>query len=257
MPSITFTHSYAGTLTIDTGVDMSRWGYGLNTQTYPTYGGEVVQILSVYIDDLTLTGTVSSYAQLETIYRYFAKYLIAATQGHNKTAVANESYNLDPMIFTYGARNWKFFIYPKSVPGFAMEMGAVGPQWQLQAHVIDDSPDLSVIKDGIKAMSVKNIGKAIGSSSPPATGTFTLNGNISPKYGNPNADPFQTDDPFARQEAAQAKQWADFYNSLIPAYMKGNFASITGVVGSQPNFGQRGGGTKSTMTVTTPKHKKK
>ena len=253
MPAVTFTHSYAGTLTIDTGVDMSSWGYGLNTQTYPTYGGEVVQILSVYIEDLTLSGTVSSYAQLETIYRYFAKYLIAATQGHNKTATANESYNLDPMIFTYGARNWKFFIYPKSLPGYTMQRGAVGPQWQLQAHVIDDSPDLSVIKDGIKAAATKSIASVIDPVLPRATGIFNLTGNISPKYGNPNADPFQTSDPFVRQEAAQASQWADFYNSLIPAYMKGDFSSLTGVVGSQPNFGTRAGGISKTINVSTPK----
>lgn len=257
MAKVTFSHSYCGHLTIETGIDYSAWSYGLNTQTYPTFGGEVVQILSVFIDDLTLKGTVSSYAQLETIYRYFAKYLIAATQGHTRSPVPNESYNLDPMTFIYPARGWTFYIYPLAVPGFAYATGTVGPQWQLQAHVIDDSPDIGVIKDGIEALSIKSINSVAGT--PVKTqGTFKLSGNISPKYGNPNADPFQTDDPFNRQEATQAGQWADYYSSLIPAYMKGDFSSLTGVVGSQPNFGKKGKADQHSVKVTqTPDRPKR
>src|SRR5687768_5528619 len=33
-----------------------NWTYNLNTQTYPTYAGEVIQVLSVNIDKLTIQG---------------------------------------------------------------------------------------------------------------------------------------------------------------------------------------------------------
>ncbi len=255
MPEINFYHSYVGSLSIDNGVDEAQWAYGLNLQHYPTYGGEVVQILSVFIDNLTLTGTCSTYAQLEAIYKYFTHYLIGATQGHSQTPVPNESYNLDPMTFTYPDRNWTFQIYPLAAPGFQYRTGGIGPQWQLQAFIIDDSPDLGVIKDGIKAAAVKSVN--LNGGTPAQIGTFSLTGDISPKSGNPNADPFQTEDPSALAEQAQAAQWADFYNSLLPSYMTGNFASLASTSGSKPNFGQRAQkrGTNSLHTKVAPKRR--
>jgi hypothetical protein len=236
--TIRFSHKYLGSLTIDNGIDEAQWAYGLNTQTYPTYGGEVVQILSVYIDDLTMTGTCATYKQLEHIYKFFSRYLIIATQGKAQSPTPNESYNLEPMICSYPTRNWQFAIYPKSVPGFGYQTGMVGPQWQLQAHIIDDSPDLSVIKDGIKAAAIKDISSTLDGGSAKQIGTFSLTGNISPHSNNPNTNPFQSGDQSDSAAQAQASKWADYYSSLIPAYMKGDFSSLVGAVGSQPNFGK-------------------
>lgn len=256
MPAITFSHKDIGSLTIDNGIDNAQWAYGLNTQTYPTFGGEVVQILSVYIDDLTLQGTCATYKQAELIYKYFARYLIMATQGHSKTPVPDESYNMDPMVFSYPARNWQFYIYPMAAPGFAYETGMVGPQWQMQAHIIDDSPDLSLIKNGIKAAAVKNIDSVLSNGFVNSQGSFSLTADISPKSGDPNTNPFQTDDQSASAEQAQASQWADYYNSLIPAYMSGNFSSLVGAVGSQPNFGRKKGTTQNSLQTTQSPKKK-
>ena len=38
------------------GATEIRWSYNLNTVTTPTYGGEVVQILSAYVGPMTITG---------------------------------------------------------------------------------------------------------------------------------------------------------------------------------------------------------
>jgi hypothetical protein len=40
-------------LTVDTGLDEASWSYNLNTVAFPTYGGEVVQILSCNVGELT------------------------------------------------------------------------------------------------------------------------------------------------------------------------------------------------------------
>lgn len=252
MPSVVFTHPnpQVGRLVIDTGLDGAEWGYGLNTATFPTYGGEVVQILSVYIDDLTLMGTVSTYRQLEAIYSYFAAYLQVATQGKNPTpstdvSSSSSSYNLFPVYFSYPERNWNFRVIPKALPGFRKGRDVVAPTWQLSAHVIDDSPDLDLIKDGIKALETQ---KLIDGS------TLTLNGEISPRSGNPDTDPFQTFDQGQSQQAQAIQKYSDYYNSLIPSYSSGDFSALVGGVGSQPAFGQTSLGTnnQNAVTVQTP-----
>src|SRR5579884_427636 len=101
MPSVFFAHPQLGTLSIDDGVDEIQWAYNLNTATFPTYGGEVIQILSVFIDDVTIGGTVATYHQMEAIYRFFAAYMQIATQGRNpvpniKDSVTGTAYNLQP-----------------------------------------------------------------------------------------------------------------------------------------------------------------
>lgn len=260
MSSIVFNHSWAGELIIGTGIDDASWGYNLNMANYPTYGGEVVQILSVYIDDLMLQGTVSTYAQMENIYSYFAEYFIAATQGSSQHPKPGESYNLDPMTFHYAERNWSFRIYPKAAPGFRYMTGMTGPQWRLQAHVIDDSPDLNLLKEGIKGMVIPNsgIGGVMGDKSViRQQGTFSITGNISPKSGNPETDPFQTFNQGVEVAQSDISKWSDYYSGLIPAYMKGDFSQLTGVVGSQPNFGRKHAPKQTLKPPKTPKTKTK
>ena len=75
-------------LVVTTGLDEIAWAYALNTATFPTYGGEVVQILSVYIDDMEVEGTVRTYAEAEAIYSFFMKYFTIATQGTSSSNCA-------------------------------------------------------------------------------------------------------------------------------------------------------------------------
>jgi hypothetical protein len=237
--------SQIGSLTIENGIELAQWGYNLNTQTFPTYGGEVIQILSVYIDDLTLGGTVATYSQCEAIYSYFGKYFQIATQGRNTSGVPGQSsYNLDPIIFTYPERGWSFQLTPKSTPGFAYDWDAVGRVWQLQAHIIDESANSSIqsIKDAITTQVIQQ-----------GISDFAkLNGEISPDSGNPETNPFQTYDQTAQATTAAVKKYADYYNSLIPAYLQGDFTSLTGGLGSTPSSNVTGG-KQGGQSVTVPK----
>lgn len=249
MGQVLFSHpnKAVGNLAIDNGVDSAQWGYGLNTATFPTFGGEVVQILSVYIDDLTLVGTLSTYKQMEAIYSYFTSYLQVSSQGRSVTPVGSadtttgSAYNLQPMTFSYPDRGWQFQIYPTAVPGFRYGREVVTPTWQVTCHIIDDSPDLDLIKDGIKALATSSL--VNGES-------FNLNGEISPQFGNPDTDPFETYTSGIAAQQQQISQYADYYNSLIPAYMQGDFSALTAGVGSTPNFGQTSSGaTGSNVTL--------
>src|ERR1700756_4389028 len=106
-------HFISPDLYVQTGADNINWTYTLNTQRYPTYGGEVVQILSCFIDTLTIQGTVArqqsrdtskpqSDAGMEDIYKWFLQYMQIASQGRKGTTAYSERY----IKFTYPARGW-------------------------------------------------------------------------------------------------------------------------------------------------------
>jgi hypothetical protein len=105
-PNVTFSHHSMSDLNLYVNPDSIVWSYGLNTQNYPTFGGEVVQILSMFIEDMTITGTVSSYRSMERIYKWFVAYMQNATQGKN------QAYDTTPITFRYNTRVWKFLIQP-------------------------------------------------------------------------------------------------------------------------------------------------
>ncbi len=155
MPKLTFFHPMVypnPTLVVNTGVDEISWGYNMNTSTYPTYGGEVVQILSCYIDDLQLMGTVASYHKQEQIYSYFAQYLQIATQGRSRDPYPGlTSYNQEPILMTYPERGWQFHIIATNLPSFRQGRDIIAPQWRLTAHVVDDEDHLHNVKEFTKA----------------------------------------------------------------------------------------------------------
>lgn len=226
MASAHFSHPDLGTLTTDNGIDGAEWAYGLNTQTYPTYGGEVVQILSVYIDDLTLKGSCSTYTQLEAVYHYFSSYMQIATQGRTGTPNVSKgtSYNLTPITFTYPERDWHFSIYPKSLPGFGYGSETIFGIWQLTANIRDDSNELTDIKKAIQDHAVAQ-----------QMGEFqNLNDMISPDSGDPNTDPFQTFTQGTAAAESAIGSYADFFSSLVSGYQNGDFISLTGGQGSSP-----------------------
>jgi hypothetical protein len=62
MDNLIFEHPSAeGPLSVHVNPNQIEWSYGLNTANYPTYGGEVIQILSTFIDDMTVQGNVTTY----------------------------------------------------------------------------------------------------------------------------------------------------------------------------------------------------
>src|SRR3954471_4754865 len=100
MPAIIFKHPKVGNdLIITTGANEVSWSYNLNTVSYPTYGGEVVQVLSANIDQLSLTGEITSYQKMEAIYEWFVKYFTVATQGGSEA-----NYVETPVLMEYPHR---------------------------------------------------------------------------------------------------------------------------------------------------------
>jgi hypothetical protein len=217
MPAIHFSHpAIKDSLTVQVGIEQCSWGYGMNAVTYPTYGGEVVQILSVYVDDLTLGGTVATYEQMEGIYGWFLDYMEKATQGSEGTG----SYNTDPIQIFYPFRGWTWEAYPESLPGFAYGREIVAPTWQLtcKVHEADDAVTgitLQAAQDGLARIPL----------------------GIGYEEANPFSDPM-ADKQFKNKEDLD-KFWEDAtdkFAKLIPSYMDGDYESLLGDIGSKPAF---------------------
>jgi len=136
--SVIFTHpqiDYA--LTINTGANRISWSYNLNTQSYPTYAGEVVQVLSCNIDNLTIEGDVRTYSEMEGIYRWFLLYMQKATQGDGA-----DNFVGSPVKMEYPHRGWTLYIKPIALPAMQYGRDVVVPTWALQAHIEDPDPEM-------------------------------------------------------------------------------------------------------------------
>lgn len=227
--TVTFFHPQVGTLYIATGLDAVNWTYELNVANFPTYAGEVIQILGAFIGPMNITGTVQTYQDLENIYRFFSNYIQIASQGvGNDPQVGSTSYNQKPVQMTYGARGWQFAVMPTSAAQFRYGREVVAPQWVVQCHVVDHSGDAHSLED----MTVEHVLNEDSTG-----GKFDLVGEIGFTVDNPFSSPYPgvKYDPNLTGKAYD--QMADFYNKLIPTYLQGDFETITSGFGSKPAFG--------------------
>jgi hypothetical protein len=246
MPTLVFRHpDIAKNLMVDTGMNEISWSYNLNVANYPTYGGEVVQILSVYIDDLMIEGDVRTYRKLEEIYEYFAEYMVLASQGNS----GQGSFNQEFMKMTYAERDWTIIIQPLEAPSFTYSRDTVAPHWAMKAHIVDDSSEnYQTLKE------MTEVGVINGEQ-------LTQKGIISMAAADPSANPWSApgkalftgkDEKFIAASKAETeahgKELADYYNKLLPAYLQGDYSALAGDI-AKPAFGH----TAQEETQTTSK----
>lgn len=234
MAQILFDHPTVGTLEMNNiNPNSIEWSYGMNTQSYPTYGGEVVQILSCYIDDITITGDLRLYSDAENVHAYFINYMQAATQG---TGHANSPrFDTTPVKFTYVERGWTFDIYPKSLPAFKWGRDVIVPTWTVTAAVSEVGNEITdILVD--QALQSYMAGQGV-----------EFFGTATAGIG------FKEDNPFSgliSEDQKDINKLADFFNNLIPAYMESDFSDLTASY-SKPAFLARRGNNSSSNDVNT------
>lgn len=256
-----FSHPAIGTLITEYGVNNTSWDYRLNVQRYPTYGGEVVQILSVLVDDVTLSGQVATYQQMELFFAYFGAYIELATQGHGldnpvdkynpisditkavgtsgqgQGGVRDYSFNEIPIRLQYPERGWDFYIQPKETVGFRYGREQVAPQWEITAAVYDTNPNLKndlekVISSGFQLMD------EFGSPQSTADNTFDIVGQIGFNPNNPFSNPFPQEGITGSYDASLTKpilnNFGTYYNNIIKGYAGGDYSILMNQFGSGP-----------------------
>lgn len=234
MAQLIFTHpsKNVGSLTLNVKPDEITWAYGLNVQSYPTYGGEVVQILSCYIEDLTVKGTARNYRQLESIYKWFIQYIQHATQ--------KGEFDVRPVTMFYPERGWKFKLYPKQLPSFKYGRDVVAPEWTMTAAVVE--PDPQLVDNILDAARIQALGKQ----------NVELFGKATGNIGFEPDDPFSSPDgdtPEARKKAGFAKRsnydLGDWFNNLIPSYLNNDFKDLSADYSRPTGFPSSAGGSSN------------
>jgi hypothetical protein len=221
-------------LTVDVNPDTLTWSYGLNTKNYPTFGGEVVQILSMFIEDMTITGTVSSYEKIEKIYSWFIAYMQRATQGKS------QAYDTTPVTFEYPARGWKFLIQPKTAPQFKYGRDVVAPTWSVTAAVVESPESFeSTLQSAVEAQAMQNE-------------EFQPFGTATAQIGFSEFNPWTTPNTGkAYKEGATRKYYEELsgangpFNSFIKTLLEdeAGIAEALGANYSKAAFNDTGGGT--------------
>lgn len=231
---VIFSHpSSSKPLAVHTGIDQISWGYGMNTANFPTYGGEVVQILSCYIEDLQIQGTLRNYKEMQTVYDFFLRFIDNAGGGNSVDAAGQRLRDETPMKFYYPHRNWDFDIFVKEAPGYRRGRDVVAPTWKITAHIVDhagNANDLaSLIRTEAEFKSFSN-----GES-------FDLEGKMFWKDENPFSDPTTRAGSKNDAKFKVFDENIDKFTKLLPSYLNGDFDSLFSGIGSKPAFNSRFG----------------
>ncbi len=137
------------TLRFRTNPNEIWWSYTINTSAQETYGGRVVQILSVRIEDLIIKIDCGrgGWNYLMHVVNFLRQMMIDQRQDGGKTAT-----------FNYTTRRWRFKVYALSVP-FQDSLDATIREIELRFKVQEDvsgtlsqmlmSSELSRLKNGI------------------------------------------------------------------------------------------------------------
>ena len=218
------------TLSVNVKPNQIEWSYKINVNVTPTYGGEVVQILSAYIDKMTISGNIRTYRKAEEIYGWFINQIqIATAQGK-----FNHQRGID---MYYPERGWHFKLLPLTLSKLKYGLEVVAPEWSVNFQVIEPAQGAVSLTMDQAAVEARESETGI-----PLFGLAT--GNI----GWEEDDPFRSPIGDAKLNEFyknliggetvryQSSDLGDWFNSLIPSYLEGNFDDLTADY-SRPSMG--------------------
>lgn len=195
-------HPHAGTLRFRTNPNSIRWNYTLNTNVDETYAGRVVQILSVNIDELTVSAHAGrgGWPYVQQVALYFRDLLVAQ---RNTDA---------PAHFLYPNRGWDFAVYAQAIP-LKDAWSSVSREFTMQFAVQEDVSGLAskATIDAELARLREGIGYSQNEYNTPAGGDPA-------DTGDPNAQATPTNDkgvnvPYSPSDAP-GQSYRDMYPGL-------------------------------------------
>lgn len=262
-PAVIFSHPVIdadpafGPLYIHSGANAIKWAYTLNTQSYPTIGGEVTQILSAFVGPLQIQGQTAGLAtnqanklpagsvpgwsgrnlpngtknytpnhELAAIIRWFLYYLEIA----GSTTRGNQRRNEVAITFTYPNRGWSFYIQVTGLNGFRYDRDVISPVWGIDAEIISDNAlnffqgvTMSSFTDDL--ITNQAVGSQIGLSNFANTGTETTNFAFGNTGDAGSQDPFLNPSFSGSLEGAAASM-GDNFQQLLGALAGGTFTDF-------------------------------
>lgn len=126
-----------------------QWGYVLNTNVEETYGGRVVQILSVKIEEMTIKGEIGKggWNGLNQMIQFITNMLV------------DQKVTQKPGVFFLPSRNWRFSVYATSLP-IRDSVTNVSYEYELKFQVQEDISQL--VSSGLKNAEISRLKEGIG-----------------------------------------------------------------------------------------------
>lgn len=106
--------------------DSAQWGYQDNVQSIDTIGGRVVQLLSVQVTALAVTGRAGSRGELQRLATNIREIMNYHIRSQN------------PVQFRVPSRNWNFLVYVAAMPQAGWEVASTSYPYQLQLMIEED-----------------------------------------------------------------------------------------------------------------------
>jgi hypothetical protein len=222
-------------LVITTGMDAISWDYDLNIQRYPTYGGEVVQILSCNIANLMIQGTTSSYSSsgdfsnpgIEEIYTWFNAYMQSASQGATRNGT---HYDQNSITMSYPYRNWTVEFQCQSAPGFSLGTDIVAPTWQITGKVtnVPESMKNLTLNTVLSGETAKEFGR--------------IHDGVDLSRPDPATNPYQSPFPSKNERVQQQRishalgNLGSYWQNLVSVWDNGDFSTLVNPAASNTQF---------------------
>lgn len=240
-------------LYIHSGANAIQWTYHLNTQSTPTLGGEVVQVLSAMVGPITITGQTAGLKtnqsgklkpgeihgwkdfngntaygpnhELRDIVAWFVKYMTLAGTDNTGNAYRNER----AIYFEYPERGWNFAIMPTSLKGFRYDKNVISPQWSITAEIVSNNAldyfagvTMNSFTDDLLTTNAQLQGQ-IGLSHFAETSTENNNPNFGQTGDHGSTNPFLNPDLNGSVMSALTRM-GDNFQGLVAAWSSGDFA---------------------------------
>lgn len=105
------------------GINGMGFGYTMNTQTYDTLGGRVVQLLSVKVDTLQISAHAGSRDALLQMFDFVAATMEVQTMSEL------------PVRLEIPSRDWAFDVWVVAMPAMRFDVQTVAYEYQLRLEV--------------------------------------------------------------------------------------------------------------------------
>jgi len=128
--------------------DTAKWDYNDNATSMDTLGGRVIQLLSVKLNGLAITGRAGSRGELQRM------------ADNIKQIMSYHVATQNPARLKVPSRNWDFQVYIQSMPALGWDVATTSYPYQLQFAIEDDLAGVQTKQ--ITNAVLQNIQKDIG-----------------------------------------------------------------------------------------------
>jgi hypothetical protein len=160
--------------------DNVSWNFNVRTQSTPTIGGKVIQVLGVDVSDMTVSGSFGKGGRVEQ--QRFLEWVIGRTRAQTEEDKAIVRFRLPDKGWDFGVKI-KSLTEGSSRTSVDLSTTNINPSFTLTLHVEDDLQNITELKRAAQAAYVANLSQGVGWQRTEYNGPLTTEEVIEAKGG--------------------------------------------------------------------------